>query len=630
MAKLSVVIGADDRELQAALRRAQSGMVKLGGEMRDGINTSVKYGAAMVAAGGAIAVAMVKQSLDAIDAQAKLAQQMNTTVTSMATVERAAELDGVAFEQLQAAAKALNVNLGEAAQGTGQAAKSIERLGLSVSALTSMPLDQRISTINEAIRENIPLSQQAAVAADFFGAKAGAAMLMLSPDTMHRAAEEAKLFGTALSEIDAKKIEAANDSFSRVSLGMEGFWKQISVKVAPVLDELGQRFTQVVEEAGGMEAIASRAFDNLVVSVGFAMDAVDGLKRTFVILGNSIVVAFAAAESATARFNLQVSKMGVGRFINKDFDKFVEEREAKISELGSVVDQAIAKINETLEAPMPSEGLQRFVKDATDAANAAAEAAVSARPTAPTDEEGGSGNPELQKKLEKMREQFASEDELLFERREKELEDIRAFEDAKLITAEEGALLREEAEQAHWDRIGEIHAKASQSAIALEKAKNDALKRAQENFMGNMAGLMNTESRKVFEIGKAAAVGQAAYKGGLAVMDAWEAGMSTGGPWAPVVAAAYATAAGLNSANLINNIRKQQFGGSGTTPTAPTQGSSGITGGGAMGGGGSGGGGGGPTSIIHLNGDTFGRDQVRALLERLNEEGTNGGRVIFA
>ena len=98
-----------------------------------------------------------------------------------------------------------------------------------------------------------------------------------------------------------------------------------------------------------------------------------------------------------------------------------------------------------------------------------------------------------------------------------------------------------------------------------------------QTFLGNLAGLMNTHSKRAFEVGKVAAMSQAAVSGALAVMDAWKSGMSTGGPWAPLVAVAYAAAAAANAVNLINNIRKQTFGGGGGAPISPSQGSSGIS-----------------------------------------------------
>src|SRR5688572_21847473 len=212
--KLSVLIGGDDRELSAALKRAESRMGAFQKDLMTGVAGAVKFGWAVVAAGAAMAVHFTAKALEAIDAQAKLAQQLRTTQESVATLSRAGELAGVEFGVITGAAQALDVRLGQAVQSGGAAADSLKRLHLSAAELQALPLDERISKINQAIREQIPASEQAAVAADFFGKSAGQAIMSLDPNTLAEAAKQSKLFGTAISAIDAAKVEAANDSIS--------------------------------------------------------------------------------------------------------------------------------------------------------------------------------------------------------------------------------------------------------------------------------------------------------------------------------------------------------------------------------------------------------------------------------
>lgn len=633
MAKLSVLIGADDREFQAALKRASSSLRKLGGEFRTGVSDTAKWATALAAVGAAIAVHMVKQSLEAIDAQSKLAQRMNTTVASMAALERAADLDGVAMEQVEAATKKMQVALGQAAQGTGPAVDALARLHLSAVELSKLPLDQRISTINAAIKENIPLTQQAAVAADIYGSKAAAAMLSIHPETIKEAAEQAQLFGTALSDIDARKVELANDSFSRIKLGVDGFWKQISVKIAPILDELGNRFAQAVKEAGGMGNIATIVFNNVIKGAGFVIDAVEGIRRAFKIAADVMIIAFTGAEVAVrtllkAQLALaQVSTLGMSDTINR----WADENKQGITDAVGVIKEAVGNIRQTLETPLPSVALDKFVADAEAASQKAAEASVKKGGKAPPPDVDAPMDEAARNKLKKFQDQFRSEDELAFQHMEEQLKQIDEFEKKKAIGKDEANRLREEAEFAHWNKIGEIHQKATDAEIAVDKARSAVIAKGREDFLNNLSGLMNTENKKAFELGKKAAIASAAISGAQAVMEAWRSGMQTDGPWSPFVAAAYAAAAAANSINLINNIRRQQFGGGAGAATAPTQGSSGIS---APSSGGSGGSSAGsrssPTSIIHLNGDTFGRAQVRALLEQINEEKSDGGRIIFA
>jgi hypothetical protein len=76
-----------------------------------------------------------------------------------------------------------------------------------------------------------------------------------------------------------------------------------------------------------------------------------------------------------------------------------------------------------------------------------------------------------------------------------------------------------------------------------------------------------------------AAIIQAVIKGKQAAVDAWQAGMSTGGPWAPLVAASYAAASLANTGSMIKSIKaggssqgSVSGGGGGATTAAATSG----------------------------------------------------------
>jgi hypothetical protein len=187
MAKLSVLIGGDDRELQKALKRSQSSLQHFGREMRAGASVAAKWGVMIAAAALTASAAIIKGAMDAIDAQAKLAQQNNTTVASMATLEAVSKTSGIAMETMAMAGKALAVRLGEASQGQGEAAKTMRRLQLTAAELVALPLDERIARINERIFQLIPATQRAAVAADLFGSRAAQMMLQLSPEVIREA-----------------------------------------------------------------------------------------------------------------------------------------------------------------------------------------------------------------------------------------------------------------------------------------------------------------------------------------------------------------------------------------------------------------------------------------------------------
>ena len=135
-----------------------------------------------------------------------------------------------------------------------------------------------------------------------------------------------------------------------------------------------------------------------------------------------------------------------------------------------------------------------------------------------------------------------------------------------------------------------------------------------------------------FNLGKAAALVQAGVSGALAVMEAWRSGMQTLGPWAPAVAAAYAAAAAANALNLMNNIRKQQFGG-GASPVFSAQPGTSIPA--AAQAAAPAAQSPGQTTVVNFpegmrDDDLFSGKMMRAFFKNLEEGTRNGGRVVFS
>lgn len=88
----------------------------------------------------AIGVATVNSSRKSIDANAKLADQLNITTEALAGLQHRAELTtrGGA-EGLNKAMESLNKRLGEARNGTGEASRYLDVMGLKAEALTKIP-----------------------------------------------------------------------------------------------------------------------------------------------------------------------------------------------------------------------------------------------------------------------------------------------------------------------------------------------------------------------------------------------------------------------------------------------------------------------------------------------------------
>lgn len=346
-----------------------------------GVGSALGKGIA-VGAGAAAAsfLLIVEKSREAIDAQAKAAQRLRTTSESMATLARAGELAGTSLETIQRAATKLDADLGKAASGTGAQADALKKLKLNADEVAKLPLDQRIATINQALKQNVNESERAAVAADLFGSEAGAAIGMLTPEVIAQAAHETAVFGLNISDIDAAKIEAANDAFSTAGNIAKGFGQQLTIAVAPAIEAIGKAFFNAAEEAGGMGAVVQGGVDKAIHAVAFLIDAADGIGVAFKTAANIAIVALAGyADYAASRIGDLLHL--VSYIPGVDFSE-AEKSVRDFAELqGAVVNEAINDIKANLERPLAGTAFIKLFDEAKAKADAAAKAIVDARKT---------------------------------------------------------------------------------------------------------------------------------------------------------------------------------------------------------------------------------------------------------
>ncbi|WP_127110241.1 phage tail tape measure protein [Pararhodobacter zhoushanensis] len=269
--RLSAVGGRQVRaELEGVGEAGSRGFGRLGREMESANARLAAFSrrvrlvaAAAVAAAAATGGAMIRSGLQTVDAQAKLAQSLGTTVASIQTLERAGELAGVSMSGIEQATKDLTRRLSQAAAGTGPAADALERLGLTASGLMALPLDERVGAINAAIAEFVPVAERAAVAGQLFGEEGSIAMARIDTATLRQATQDVRDFGVVVSEQDAEQIERTNDAISRLGLIWRGLSNQLAVAAAPALEAVANAMATVARTTGPLGIAIRGLFENL-------------------------------------------------------------------------------------------------------------------------------------------------------------------------------------------------------------------------------------------------------------------------------------------------------------------------------------------------------------------------------
>jgi len=552
---LDILLSGDTANLKRATKEGATNLEKMGAVARSTVTSVAKLSAAIGAASVAV-FAFTKRVAATGDMFAKMSAKVGASTEFLSAFAHAVKLGGGSAEGMEKSIGRMARVMSDASNGLATAKRSFDDLDIEVQktdgSLRAVP--EVLLEVADRFAGMTDETKQAALAQEIFG-RSGLTLLPVLKQgsaAIREHMEEARRLGIVWSAEAAKAAEDFNDNIERLGRGVEGISMQLA---GPLIKALG--------DTAGAFLAAQRAGE------GFG----DAMLRA-----------------------MQIFLTGT------DLQKW----ESDMAAAGEQLLGAQKKLDEALRV-QGSPGMKEFgtnlVRQAREAVDQASAEIARLRdirpillgPETPPDGKpkgtpgGGGGMTDAQKKEQEERRK------LLGEQYQWELDEeqrVREELGAIYIAAHEKRLEDEKQRQAdlqaakiegyEWEQEQAIaqgeELLAIDKAIAEQKkAQRDREKAANADFWNNLAGLMNTGSKKAFEIGKAFSLGQAAIKGASAVMSAWEAGMSTGGPWAPVVAAAYAAAAGLNALNLMNNIRSQQFGGGGGAPVHPTQGSSGVS-----------------------------------------------------
>ncbi|WP_189468109.1 hypothetical protein [Litchfieldella qijiaojingensis] len=231
-------------------------------------------GAAAVAAAAGGLTLMTKTGLQNVDAQAKLARQLDGTIGGLRGLQLAGGDAGVEIGTLNGAMERLSSRLGEAERGEGAAADALDRIGVSASALANMDVDERVATIADRVHE---LGLSGAQTADLLrdlGIRNTEMVNLLRQggDPIREARQEIEDYGLAIDAIDASVVEAANDALSRTGLLIEATQNALAVELAPIILEIADRFNDAAREAGGMDNAIRVGVESSLIYIGELSD----------------------------------------------------------------------------------------------------------------------------------------------------------------------------------------------------------------------------------------------------------------------------------------------------------------------------------------------------------------------
>lgn len=681
---LGVVFGADTSGLVRGARTVEQ---RLQGVERAASNVSNRLKAAFIAVAGPAALGfLIKSSIDAVSAQKDLAERLGVSVAGVQVMGRAAEQAGMSVEAFNKAADRLNRAIGTAlADNTGQQADAFRKLGLSATQLKNMDLDQRFATLSERMKA---LNMSAPQTANFLkeiGIRGGemANLFISGSEGIEQARKELQIFGLLNTDEQAASIEAAGDAMNTFKLAAQGVGNALANELSPYITQAAKDFTDAAESVGGVRAVVKQAVDGVLDFAGNVLDIGVQIKQEV----KEWAEYFTESVNTIIRGVNYLKDFSVGG-IKLIGGKDVEEIKG-VGELFSTTTKSMIRDKDTLREaigqPLPSDYLDawRMKSQQTAAADSATWAAEHKKRreahAANMDAIGSKEAEALKKKLLALQTALAGEGEAL--RLHAKKMDLEASDLAKkrIITQQQYNDLKLQVDQDYqkklqeslWSnftssyateqeqlakqyadkltKLGEFNAEqlaliggfeAAKAALQQKYAEDSVKLQAQQwsaaagvvdTAMGHITSIMGDEADKGFSVMKAAAMATALVKGYEAVVGAYSTGNVIGGP---AVGAAFAATA---AAGVAAHIAKLAGVGSKSKGTV-TGGGGGGDGGGAAAASpstptGDGGNNGGTSLFIRgfRREDLFSGDQVRMLIDKINENQRDGGtRIYFA
>jgi len=529
---LTIDLNANTARLNSDFKKATAMVNKYKRDARKSFNKvssavfSVKGAVLGLAGAGGFGV-LINSSLKSNDALAKTADKLNITTKALGGLHHATSL------YTSAGANAMNEALTKAtkrlgefnASGGGAGAIWLKKLNLNTKELAKLAPDQLFAKYSESIRGLNDRGQQMAAMSALMGDESRQLIGLVDamPSALADAAKEAEALGLTMSRMDAAKIEAANDAVTKVQGAIKGAGNAFAVELSPYLEKAANLFTEAAKEAGGFKVIAADMAETVILSVAKVADVVNGLRVVWQglkvgvsgyvaasIAGMDLVIGSAMKlANIMPGINLDTPIEGLKMISQGATDQFEKEK---------------TKMHNMMMEKPPSNGIIQAFEDIKIAADATAE---------------------------KVAESKVVSGQVI-----NEIVAQNGMDEATLILFNEG--LKTQAVQRETEKRIELAKKEA-------KAKRDIM----GGMFGQLASLMSSKSKRLFEIGKKGAIAGAMIKGYESILNSYAAGTKIGGPY---VGAAFAAVAGLVAGTHIQNIKGQSFGGGGGVSTGGTPG----------------------------------------------------------
>jgi hypothetical protein len=451
------------------------------------------------------------------------------------------------------------------------------------------------------------------IALTIFG-RAGAEMIPMlnqGAEGIRAMREEAVALGVAIDSKTGAAAEVFNDNLTRMGKALEGVSNRLLAELLPAMVQVTNAMVEGVKQSGGLKDEMS-GLANIITSS--ALTAF----QTIAVLGSDVAFVFKMVGGELGAIGAQIAALARGdwegfKLIGREWERDSAQARKDLDDFQKRIMGLKIATQDGGALPSPTGGGEGGGGGGFVPKSGSTEKAVEGDVQAALDG-WYEGEQMLAEGFRSLNEQIIEETKAREEQKLQILLDAIDREQEELIRAGQEEIEIERNKNEQLDRLGYTHRQMSLGAS--------------KTFFGSMTALMNTNSKKMFEIGKAAAIAETVVNTYAAAMGAYRAlaMIPYVGPFLGAAAAAAAIASGMAQ---VSAIKSQQIGGGGGAQGVfaanPSTGQPAGTPGGDVGGG--------ARSVTHhtiiLPGtDSTSTRAVRDMLKGMQEEiEANGGRL---
>jgi len=319
MAKtLKTILSLDGKPFADGVKKASRGMKtmqrnmknfnrQIGAPLKAGIGRLVKFAAAAVAAGAALAGVVINKVANLGDALSKMSDRTGISIEQLSKLQHAANLSDSDLTSLGKGMKGMALLMYEAGRGTKTYTDVLDDLGIKYDDIKNQNPEKQLSTFMNAIANIQDPTRKAALAVKVFG-RAGTQMLPMLKDGatgLAKMFEEAERLGVVFTKEQTDGAVQFNDQITRLKASFLGLllsvvsFDEINIAIGKLINKAvelrkSKGFTDFVDKAKEM------AFKviNKIATIGIAIkDFVNKNKAMFQKFGPifaGVAVAFAS------------------------------------------------------------------------------------------------------------------------------------------------------------------------------------------------------------------------------------------------------------------------------------------------------------------------------------------------